>query len=76
MSVRAKFQLREKHDKGWTTTLIFETQYDEQTPEDQRFETATPTGKIEMNCNNPAANDQMEVNKQYYVDFTECPDQA
>lgn len=69
MSVRAKFQLTEKRELTYTTELVFATQYDEDTPEDQRFETATPTGEIKMNCNNPKALEQLHVGKQYYVDF-------
>jgi len=73
MTVRAKFVLNEKRELTHTTELVFETQYDEDTPEDMRFELATPTGKIQMNCNNPKALEQLRVGKAYYVDFEEVP---
>lgn len=39
-------------------------------PENARFTKATPWGDIEMGIDNPAAIEQFEVNKTYYVDFT------
>lgn len=71
MTVRAKFQLNEKRELTYTTELVFDTMYDENTPEDQRFELATPTGQIKMNCNNPKALEQLKVGTSYYVDFNE-----
>lgn len=48
------------------------TLYDESIPEDQRFSRATPWGQIEMQIDNPAALEQLEVGKAYYVDFTKA----
>lgn len=42
-------------------------------PEDQRFNQATPAGKIELQINNPAVVAQLEAGKEFYVDFTEVP---
>lgn len=38
--------------------------------ENARFTTATPWGKIELGINNPAALEQFEAGKSYYVDFS------
>lgn len=75
MTVRAKLEMTERHDKGYTNILLFETRYDDSIPEDVRFETATPTGKFEMQCNNPKALAQFEVGKSYYVDFNPVPEE-
>lgn len=50
--------------------LVFQTCYDSSIPEDQRFQKATPSGCIKMQVDNPAALEQFEVGKSYYVDFT------
>ena len=82
--VRAKFMLKEVHDRAYSyqggdglvvapqpKRLVFEHQYDQNIPEDQRFEKATPTGgRVEMFIDNPAALAQFELGKQYYVDFS------
>lgn len=33
----------------------------------------TPSGKIELQINNPAAFEQFKLGQAYFVDFTECP---
>jgi len=39
-------------------------------PEDNEFAVATPSGSLEMYVSNPAARDFLEPGKQYYLDFT------
>lgn len=73
MTVRAKFTLYEKHLMSWSSTaakLVFCPQYDTSIPEDDRFAKATPSGRFEMTVDNPAALEQFELGKSYYVDFT------
>lgn len=71
--VRGKFKLTEIHQSAWAgdgRTLIFQAQYDPDSPEDQKYAQFTPTGRIEMHVDNPAALQQFELGKAYYVDFT------
>ncbi len=75
MSTRAKFTLVSINEMRFsptssTKTLHFHTQYDPTIPEDQSFTKATPTGKIEMRVDNPAALEQFVPGEAYYVDFT------
>lgn len=73
MTIRAKMVLSSITSHSWSKdskTLKFTTQYDQSIPEDQRFQKATPSGFIEMQVDNPAALEQFELGKGYYVDFT------
>lgn len=77
MSVRAKFAVTEVQTRVWgpgpggkTSKVILEPRYDDAIPEDQRFQQATPSGRIEMQIDNPAAVEQLVPGKQFYVDFT------
>lgn len=78
MTVRAKFMLISSTESRYgvqqqapiARTLKFQPQYDTSIPEDQRFAKATPSGFIEMYVDNPAALEQFELGKQYYIDFT------
>lgn len=71
MTVRAKVVLSGVTEHRWgTKTLRFDTQYDSSIPEDQRFQTATPSGHIELQIDNPAALAQFELGSAYYVDFS------
>jgi hypothetical protein len=71
--VRGKFQLSQITQTNWGgdgRILIFQAQYDPDLPEDQSYSKATPTGRIEMQVDNPAALKQFELGKAYYLDFT------
>jgi len=75
--VRAKFSVVRvetsvfgPHPDHKTSKVILEARYDETIPEDQRFQKATPSGRIEMQIDNPAAVAQLVPGKQFYVDFT------
>jgi hypothetical protein len=50
--------------------LVFEPEYDQSIPEDQRFARATPNGRFEMHVDNPAVTDNMKLGQTFYVDFT------
>lgn len=70
--VRAKFQLSEERTNHWGQgkTLIFQPIYDQSIPEDQRYSEATPSGRLEMLVNNPAALEKFKLGRYYYLDFT------
>lgn len=74
--VRAKLRLAHirqvtySPDMPKQTTLRFEALYDNNTPEDQRFQKATPSGWAELQIDNPAALEQFVAGESYYVDFT------
>lgn len=71
--VRGKFKLQQIRQHAWSgdgRTLVFNAVYDPDLPEDQKYAQATPTGDIEMHVDNPAALQQFELGKAYYVDFT------
>lgn len=71
--VRGKFTLQQViHTSygGDGRALVFVAQYDPNLPEDQSFSKATPTGRIEMTVDNPAALEGFKLGKAYYVDFT------
>ena len=77
MAVRAKVNCTMKTGNEVHFTTVYET--DDQKgadPENIRFTTATPWGEIKLGINNPAAIDQFEVGKQYYVDFHPAPPKA
>lgn len=42
------------------------------TPENKTWSQYTPSGQITMFVTNPAAYEQFELGKSYYVDFTEA----
>ena len=44
--------------------------YDSDTPEDQRFQKATPTGSMSLTIDNPAMIDAFKPGESYYVDLT------
>ena len=77
MNIRAKFMLQEHHQKSYGSkwkghTFIFQPQYDEKIPEDQRFARATPTGRLEIMVDNPPVVEywHSQLGKQFYLDFT------
>lgn len=72
MTVRAKFKLSEitSYASGPGKRLTFRPEYDTSIPEDARFAKYTPNGEFWMFVDNPAALEQLEINKQYYLDIT------
>ena len=69
--VRAKFKVTgiEEHYPG-SRKVTLTTQYDPSIPEDVSFNKATPSGRIEMLIDNPAAIEKLPLGKLLYVDFT------
>jgi len=72
--VRAKFKVVgiEEHYPG-SRKVTLATQYDASIPEDVAFNKATPSGRIEMQIDNPPAIEALALGKAFYVDFTEVP---
>jgi hypothetical protein len=71
MTIRAKLHLTQLTMHEWgVKTVKFEARYDPSIPEDQRFMKATPSGHAELTIDNPTAIAQLELGKDYYVDFT------
>lgn len=74
-SVRAKFkvtsivktQLSQTYEQ---TKIVLEPQYDQKIAEDVSFAKATPTGRMEMQIDNPIAIERMPIGAVFYVDFT------
>lgn len=72
MAVRAKMVLTEITEFSWGEgrKFVWTAQYDQSIAEDQRFAKATPSGRFEMQVDNPVAAEQFQKGKAYYVDFT------
>ena len=73
MTVRGKFKLMESTQFDYSKDarrLKFSAVYSNDTPENERFHKATPSGEIVMTVDNPSAASQFEVGKYYYVDFS------
>jgi hypothetical protein len=69
MAVRAKVRCNEKTGNEVKFSTVYEPDASKDT-ENARFTKATPWGDIRMGIDNPAAINQFEVGKEYYVDFT------
>ena len=71
MTVTAKMLLTDITAHAWSggKTLTFRAVYDPNLPEDERFAKATPAGEFKMTVDNPAALEQFELGKHYFVDF-------
>jgi hypothetical protein len=78
-TVRAKFTVSEIVEKTYGTekynstqkTIILTAQYDPKIiAEDVSFQKATPSGRMEMQIDNPVAIERMPLGKTFYVDFT------
>lgn len=57
-------------------SITLEAVYDQKVAEDVSFSKATPSGRIEMQIDNPDAIAAMPVGAVFYVDFTPVPAQA
>jgi hypothetical protein len=53
--------------------VTFETMYDSNLPEDERFCNATPWGKLETIIDNPKALEQVEIGEAYYINISKVP---
>ena len=72
MSVRSKVRCNSKGGNQVTFSTVYEPD-ETKDAENARFTKATPWGDIRMAIDNPAALEQFEMNKHYYVDFTPAP---
>lgn len=75
-TIRSKFKLVEIHQLHWSQTarrLVFQAEYDEKIPEDQRFQKATPSGRFEMTVDNPSALGLFKLGDCYYFDASPVP---
>lgn len=73
VKIRAKFEVlsvtKYAHFGGTKVEMSPVYSNDPEHP-NKAFWEATPSGKIEMQINNPSAAQQFEVGKEYYVDFS------
>lgn len=74
-TVRAKFKVTEIIEKRFSAeyvqkTVVLTPQYDQKIAEDVSFQKATPTGRMEMQIDNPVAIERMPIGRVFYVDFT------
>lgn len=75
MVIRAKFTVTSIIDTQHSPTysqkkIVLEPRYDKEIAEDVSFCKATPTGRLEMVIDNPAAIEAMPIGMTFYVDFT------
>jgi len=68
MSVRAKVKCESIEGNAVSFSTVYESDAAKDT-ENARFTKATPWGNIKLGIDNPAALEQFEVGKCYYVDF-------
>lgn len=68
MSVRAKVVCEGIEGHAVTFRTVYEGDVSKDT-ENARFTKATPWGEIKLGIDNPAALEQFEAGKSYYVDF-------
>lgn len=74
MAVRAKFRVTMVSQVDWSekTRIVKMQPVFASSAEDPNkcWSEATPSGEIEMHITNPAAYDQFQLGKAYYLDFT------
>jgi hypothetical protein len=71
--IRAKFQVTVITEFAWSNVhkeVTFEPRYDPSIPEDQRFAPGIPSGKLTIIVDNPAALEQFQAGKWFYLDLT------
>lgn len=69
--VRCKLKLTEVHHVSWSKAgkrLVFEAQYDQSIPEDQRFFESSPNAKFDIFIDNPTAVAFFQLGECYYFD--------
>jgi len=71
--VRGKWKLSEIHQLDWSPTAkryVFNAVCNDNTPENERYHKFTPTGSMSMIIDNPPAQAQFELGKEYFFDAT------
>jgi hypothetical protein len=71
MSVRAKVVCEGVKENIVSFRTVYESDA-EKDAENARFTKATPWGEIRLAIDNPAALEQFQAGKSYYVDFNEA----
>lgn len=71
MSVRAKFRVISKNPMGGGSQIRLAPVVGDN-EENKKFYDATPWGFIELGTVNKKAAEAFEIDKEYYVDFTEA----
>lgn len=77
--VRAKFEvtaITKFSGYGDSCEITLEPRYDQSIPEDQQFNKATPTGKLTMWVNNPAAIEELKLGRKFYLDFNPVEEES
>lgn len=71
MIVRSKMRLVSitSFSNSSVKELKFSAQYDDKTPETQRFQKYTPSANATYLIDNPVVTDHMIIGADYYVDF-------
>lgn len=69
-TVRAKFTVLSVKEYGYGGKEAELSAMYSNTPEDNQFAKATPSGNIKITVDNPATRDFLIPGKSYYVDFT------
>jgi hypothetical protein len=76
MNVRAKFRVTHHEIMDWgpnqgkQVTVHLSPQYDPNLKEDQSYAKSTPSGKLTMVVDNPAALAEFVPGRAFYLDFT------
>lgn len=78
--VRGKFRLQSVLSSAGQTgsTLTFSAvclEDKDNVEENKKYHKYTPNGSISMYVDNPSAQEQFELGRYYYVDFTKCETQ-
>lgn len=73
--VVAKFRVNAKKEMTWGEGVAYEIMlnpvYDpDPESENGKFYSATPSGQIQLNIVRPAAADEFEVGREYFVNFS------
>ena len=71
MKVRCKFVCVEKETRGAGINLMLHAVVGGSEENDEFF-ALTPTGQINLHVVNPKAAERFEVDKEYFVDFSEA----
>lgn len=73
-SITAKMQVQTVLSNGVSETTKLYCKYSD-TPEDNSFAKATPSGNMELVIDNPAAQGFLKPMKTYFITITEAPEQ-
>lgn len=73
--VRAKFRLQSITSSASYSgqQFVFNAIGDYGIPENERYHRYTPSGELKITVDNPPAQEQFSLGKDYYLDFTPCP---